>query len=192
MPADDEPLIAFATLAEFEAWVAAQPAGSTGLWLKLAKKSAGVPSITYAEALDVALCYGWIDGVKATIDESYWKQRFTPRRPRSKWSKINTEKVAALTAAGRMRPGGQREVDAAKADGRWEAAYHSQSANAVPPELQAALDADPAAAAAFAAMSSANRYAMTFRVHDAKRPETKAKRVAQYIAMLHEGRLLHP
>jgi uncharacterized protein YdeI (YjbR/CyaY-like superfamily) len=191
MPAD-EPLLAFANPAEFEEWVAARPAGSTGLWLKLAKKGVGVPSITYAEALDVALCYGWIDGVKGSIDESYWKQRFTPRRPRSKWSKVNTEKVAALTAAGRMRPGGQREVDAAKADGRWEAAYHSQSANVVPPQLRAALDADPVAAAAFAAMSSANRYAMTFRVHDAKKPETKARRVAEYIEMLREGRLPHP
>jgi uncharacterized protein YdeI (YjbR/CyaY-like superfamily) len=189
--ADELPIIAFAGAADFETWLAAEHAVAPGLWLKIAKKATGIDTVSYAEALDVALCYGWIDGQKASFDESYFLQRFTPRRARSKWSKINTDKVAALIAAGRMRPAGQREIDAAQADGRWEVAYHGQRANAVPPELQAALDADPVAAAAYAALNSANRYAMAYRVGEAKKPETKARRVAEYIAMLHDGRRIH-
>jgi uncharacterized protein YdeI (YjbR/CyaY-like superfamily) len=188
---DELPIIAFASAEDFSVWLDTEHVSSEGIWLKLAKKESGIASVTYAHALDVALCYGWIDGQKKPFDDAYWLQRFTPRRTRSKWSKINTEKVAALVAAGRMRPAGLQEIEAAKADGRWDAAYSAQSTATVPPELQAALDADPVAAAAFATLNSTNRYAFIYRVTEAKRPETRARRVAQFIEMLHDGRRLH-
>lgn len=191
-PPVSPPVIAFTNRDDFAGWLDAQHADApAGIWLKLAKKGSGIDSITYAEALDIALRYGWIDGQKKGLDESYWLQRFTPRRARSIWSKINRDKATALIELGQMRPAGLREVEAAKADGRWETAYESQRGASVPPELQEALDADPVAVAAFATLDSPNRYAFIFRVATAKRSETKAKRVAEFIAMLHDGRRIH-
>lgn len=188
----DLPILAFASGRDFEAWLAEHHATARGLWIKFAKKAAGLPTVVYAEALDVSLCYGWIDGQAASLDEVHYLQRFTPRRPRSMWSKINREKVAALTAAGRMRPAGQREVDAAKRDGRWDAAYDSPKNATVPDDLQRALDADAAAKAFFAALNGTNRYAILHRVHNAKMPETRARRIAQFVEMLAAGKKLHP
>src|SRR4051812_40675174 len=164
-------VLAFSSQAEFEAWMEANHAAVDGIWMKIAKKGTGTATCSAPEALDVCLCFGWIDGQRKTLDETYFLQKYTPRRARSKWSQINVAKVAELTAAGRMRPAGLAEVERAKADGRWEAAYPSQRNLAVPEDLQAALDADPVAAANFAGLSSQNRYAILYRLHDAKRPE---------------------
>lgn len=162
-----------------------------GIWLKIAKKESGIATVTYAEALDVALCYGWIDGQKNTLDETWWLQRFTPRRATSRWSKVNTEKVQALIEAGRMQPPGMKEIEAAKADGRWDRAYDRQAVAQVPPDLQAAFDANPKAAEFFATLTGANRYAVLYRIHDAKRPQTRADRIAKFVAMLERGETLH-
>ncbi|MFJ6404010.1 YdeI family protein [Streptomyces hydrogenans] len=184
--------VTFDSAEAFEEWLGEHHADSAGIWLKLRKKGPGVVALDYAQALDVALCYGWIDGQKAKFDDLWWLQRFTPRRRTSRWSKINREKVAALTAQGRMRPPGQAEVDRAKADGRWEAAYDSARTITVPDDLAAALAADPAAAASFETLDGANRYAILYRVHDAKRPETRARRIEQFVAMLAKGEKPHP
>jgi uncharacterized protein YdeI (YjbR/CyaY-like superfamily) len=181
----------FAGPAELEQWLEANAADSPGLWLKIAKKGAPEPSVTYAEALDLALCFGWIDSQKRGLDETHFLQRFTPRRPRGRWSKINREKVEALESSGAMRPAGAAEVAAAKADGRWEAAYAGARTIEVPDDLQAALDANPAAAAAFKDLDGANRYAILYRLHDAKRPETRARRLAKFLTMLERGEKLH-
>ncbi|MEO8083255.1 MAG: YdeI/OmpD-associated family protein, partial [Ardenticatenales bacterium] len=178
--------------AAFAAWLAEHHAASTGIWLRIAKSASGIPSVTYAEALDEALCYGWIDGQKKGYDADAWLQKFTPRRPKSIWSKINRDKVAALITAGRMQPAGLAEVERAKADGRWDAAYDSQRTAEVPADLLAALDADEDARAFFATLNSANRYAVLWRIQTAKRPETRAKRVADLVAMLGRGEKLHP
>lgn len=188
----DLPTLAFASARDFEAWLAENHTTAKGVWIKFAKKASGVPTVVYAEALDTALCHGWIDGQAASLDEVHYLQRFTPRRPRSLWSKINREKVAALTAAGRMRPAGQREVDAAKRDGRWDAAYDSPKNATVPDDLQRALDADVAAKTFFATLNGTNRYAILHRVHNAKKPETRARRIAQFVEMLAAGRKLYP
>jgi uncharacterized protein YdeI (YjbR/CyaY-like superfamily) len=187
-----QPVRGFATTAEFEDWLVEQGDADEGLWVKLSKKGAPTATIGYAEVLESALCFGWIDGQKRPLDEHYWLQRFTPRRPRSKWSKINRDRVTALTEAGRMRPAGLREVELAKADGRWEAAYASQRTVDVPEELQAALDADPEAAAFFAELDSANRYAVLYRVHEAKRAATRTARIEKFVAMLHAHETIHP
>jgi uncharacterized protein YdeI (YjbR/CyaY-like superfamily) len=150
-----------------------------------------VTTVTYAEALQVALCFGWIDGQARGLDETYYLQRFTPRTTRSKWSKINRDHVARLTKAGRMRPAGVAAVEAAKADGRWDAAYDSPSTASVPDDLQAELDASPKAAAFFATLSSANRYAILYQIQDAKRPETRARRIAKYVGMCERGETVH-
>lgn len=192
MPKDALPEAGFDTAAAWESWLAEQHNGSCGVWLKIAKKGSGVTSVSYAEALDVALCYGWIDGQKGSLDDDYWLQRFTPRKPGSRWSKINTGKAAALIEAGRMRPAGLREVELAKADGRWDRAYEGQRAMTVPQDLERELAANDAARAFFQTISSVNRYAILYRIGDAKRPETRARRIAQYVAMLAEGRTLHP
>lgn len=189
--ADDLPILSFASTAAFEAWLEAEHAHAAGLWLKIAKKDTGIATVTHAEALDVALCFGWIDGQRRGLDERWFLQRFTPRRRRSRWSKINTDHVARLVAAGRMRPAGLAEVEAAQADGRWDAAYAGQRTATVPPDLQAALDANPRAAAFFATLRGANRYAVLYRVQDAKRPETRARRIATFVAMLARGETLH-
>jgi uncharacterized protein YdeI (YjbR/CyaY-like superfamily) len=189
---DELPILEFATPAAWEAWLAREHAPAPGVWLKLAKRGSGHASVTYAEALDVALAFGWIDGRKGRFDEAWWLQRFTPRTPTSRWSQVNRAKALALIEAGRMHPAGMREVERARADGRWDAAYASQRTMDVPADLQAALDADPAAAACFATLDRANRYAVLYRVQDAKRPATRARRIEQFVAMLAAGEKLHP
>jgi uncharacterized protein YdeI (YjbR/CyaY-like superfamily) len=193
MPAhDDLEIVAFASAADFEAWLEAEHARSPGLMLKIAKKGTGIPTVTHAEALDIAICFGWIDAIRRALDDTWFLQRFSPRRPRSRWSQINRDKVTALIEAGRMRPAGLLEVERAKEDGRWDAAYAGYRAATVPEDLQAALDAEPAAAAAFATLDSRNRYAILYRVDDAKRPDTRARRIATFIAMLARGERPHP
>jgi uncharacterized protein YdeI (YjbR/CyaY-like superfamily) len=187
-----QPIILFASAEAWELWLEAQPADSAGLWLKLAKKGCATPSIDYATALESALCFGWIDGQKRPYDESYWLQRFCPRTARSRWSKINRDKATALTESGRLRPAGLREVELARQDGRWDAAYASQASAQVPADLQAALDADPRAAEFFATLDRANRYAVLYRVHEAKRADTRAKRIEKFVAMLHAHETIHP
>lgn len=191
MPSDELPILPFASAVAWEAWLEEEHARAAGVWLRIAKKDSGIATVTYAEALDVALCFGWIDGQKRGFDATWFLQRFTPRTQRSRWSKINTEHVARLIAEGRMRPAGLAHVEAARADGRWEAAYASQANATVPPDLRAALDANPAAAARFATLSGANRYAILYRVQDAKRPETRARRIDRFVAMLARGETLH-
>lgn len=186
----DLPILAFEDGEAWERWLLAN-ADAKGLWLKIAKKEAGVVTVTYAEALDVALCHGWIDGQKRACDARCFLQRFTPRRAKSLWSKINIGHVERLTAAGRMRAGGQREIDAAKADGRWDAAYDGARSMETPPELAAALAKNRKAKAFFETLNSANRYAVCWRVQTAKKPETKAKRVEALVAMLARGEKLH-
>ena len=188
----DLPIIAFASPAAWEAWLAEQHAISSGLWLKIAKKDAGVETVSYAEALQVALCYGWIDGQKDKLDGDYWLQRFTPRKPRSKWSKINREKAERLITQGRMQPAGLREVEQAKADGRWDAAYDGQRTAGIPDDLRQALEQNPKAAEFFASLDSANRYAILYRLQEAKKPETRARRLERYVAMLNEQQKIHP
>jgi uncharacterized protein YdeI (YjbR/CyaY-like superfamily) len=192
MATDELPVMSFESTDAWDSWLAAHHADSPGLWLKIAKKGAAGATISYSDALDVALCHGWIDGQKGRYDDDYWLQRFTPRKPASKWSKINTERVAALTASGRMRPAGLREVERAQADGRWEQAYESQSRIAVPEDLARALAANERARAFFATLDSANRYAILYRISAAKRPETRAKRIDTYVAMLSEHKKIHP
>jgi uncharacterized protein YdeI (YjbR/CyaY-like superfamily) len=169
-----------------------QHANSAGIWLKLRKKGAGIAALDYAQALDVALCYGWIDGQKCKFDDQHWLQRFTPRKPNSKWSKINRDKVAALTEHGRMRPAGLAEVQRAKTDGRWQAAYDGARTSSVPDDLVAALAANPTAAEFFETLDRQNRFAILYRIQDVKKPETRARRVETYVAMLAEGKKLRP
>ncbi|HWK28066.1 MAG TPA: YdeI/OmpD-associated family protein [Solirubrobacter sp.] len=182
---------AFASVGEFETWLEEHHAAVDGLWLRIAKKASGVPSVTAAEALEVALCFGWIDGQRRPLDETHFLQKYTPRRARSKWSKRNVGLVEALIAAGRMRPAGLAEVERAKADGRWDGAYASASTIEVPPDLQAELDARPQAAAFFATLKGNNRYSILYRLHDAKRPETRARRLREFVAMLERGETLY-
>jgi len=180
-------LIFFEGPAEFDAWLHEHGAAETELWIKYAKKGSGLQSISYDQALDVALCHGWIDGLVRSIDETYYSQRWTPRRARSKWSKRNCGKVEELIATGRMLPAGLAEIEKAKQDGRWEAAYAGPATIEMPDDLLAALTANAEAAKIFEALSSQNRYAILLRVHDAKRPETRAKRIAQFVERLAEG-----
>jgi uncharacterized protein YdeI (YjbR/CyaY-like superfamily) len=193
MGADDGlPTITFASPAEWEEWLEKNHALSGGVWIKMAKKGTGIESVRYPEVLESALCFGWIDGRREALDERYFLQRYTPRRARSKWSRINREKAERLIAEGRMRPAGLAEVERAKADGRWEAAYESQSSRAVPDDLQRELDARPKAKAFFDELSSQNRYAIVYRLQDAKRPETRARRLAKFVAMLEAGETIYP
>lgn len=184
-------IIGFGDAVAFDAWLAAEPRTSKGLWLKLAKKGTKVASLSKADAIDAALCHGWIDGQLDKYDEASWLVRFTPRKPASKWSEINRARAVELIAQGRMRPAGLAEVEAAKADGRWDAAYAPASTAQVPPDLQAAFDASPEAAAFFATLKGANRYAVLYRVSTAKKPETRAKRIAEFVAMLQRGETIH-
>ena len=185
------PILAFASRAAWAAWLDAHHADSAGLWLALPKKGAAEAGVSYADALEVALCYGWIDGQKGTLNERFWLQRFTPRRPGSIWSRVNRDKALALMARGAMQPAGLREVERAQADGRWEAAYEPASTMAVPDDLQQALDANPAAAEFFARLDRTNRYAILHRLHTAKKPETRTRRLASFVAMLADGKKLH-
>ncbi len=186
------PILSFATPRKWEEWLAKNHQTSKGLWLKIAKKGTQTSTVQYAEALEVALCHGWIDGQKGALDEEFWLQKFTPRGPRSKWSKINREKADALVESGRMKPAGLAEIERAKADGRWEAAYDSQSKATVPEDLQKELDVHPDAAAFFATLESSNRYAILYRIHEAKKPETRAKRIEKFVGMLKRGEKVHP
>jgi uncharacterized protein YdeI (YjbR/CyaY-like superfamily) len=181
-------LIFFEGPEQFEAWLHENGATETELWIKFAKKSSGLKSINYDQALDIALCHGWIDGLVRSVDDTYYSQRWTPRRPRSKWSKRNCGKVEELIAAGRMLPAGLAEIEKAKQDGRWEAAYAGPATIEMPDDLSAALAANPKAAEFFKTLNSQNRYAVLLRVHDAKRPETRARRITQFVEMLAEGR----
>jgi uncharacterized protein YdeI (YjbR/CyaY-like superfamily) len=192
MGADDDLPIHFPSPAAWEQWLQSNHALSSGVWIKMAKKDAPVESVRYPEVLEIALCYGWIDGRREALDERYFLQRFTPRRPRSVWSRINRETAERLIAEGRMRPAGLAEVERARADGRWEAAYQGQRGSAVPEDLQRELDGRPQAKAFFATLSAQNRYAIIFRLTQAKRPQTRARRLAQFIAMLEAGETIHP
>jgi uncharacterized protein YdeI (YjbR/CyaY-like superfamily) len=186
------PTLGFVTQHDWEEWLAMHHAETPGLWLKSAKKGSGIASITYAEALEGALCYGWIDGQKAALDDMWWLQKFTPRRAKSGWSKVNREKAEALIAAERMHPAGLRQVELARADGRWDAAYDSQSRSEVPDDLQAALEASPEAQTFFATLESANRYAILYRLQTAKTPQTRAKRLQTILGMLERHEKFHP
>ena len=191
MPAAELPTLPFASAAAWEAWLEAEHARAAGVWLRIAKRESGIATVTVAEAVEGALCFGWIDGQVASHDADWFLQRYTPRRPRSRWSRINRDRALELIAAGRMRPAGLAQVEAARADGRWEAAYASASTATVPDDLRAALDANPAAAAFFATLRGANRYAILYRVQDAKRPETRARRIDRFVTMLARGETLH-
>ncbi|MFL6700062.1 MAG: YdeI/OmpD-associated family protein [Vitreoscilla sp.] len=191
MPAADTAPMLFRNAKAFETWLKKHHATSDGVWLQIAKKGADKPSVTYAEAVDIALCWGWIDGLKKGLDDQHFLQRFTPRRARSIWSKINVDKVAALIAAGRMQPAGQAQVDAAKADGRWDKAYDGARTSTVPDDLQAALDANPKARQFFATVNATNRYAVLWRIQTAVKPETRAKRIAMLVEMLARGETVH-
>ncbi len=188
----DLPVIPFPSREAFKGWLAENGGSSSGLWVKFAKGGSGHPSVTKAEAVEEALAHGWIDGQQAKFDDEWWLTRFTPRRPRSKWSKVNTEIVARLIETGQMTPAGTREVESAKADGRWAVAYEPQSRATVPEDLQRALDANPAALEFFDTLKGANRYAILYRVQDAKRPETRSKRIADFVQMLSEECKLYP
>ena len=181
----------FKTAKAFETWLKKHHAKSDGLWLQIAKKGADEPSVTYPQAVEIALCWGWIDGQKMGLDDQHFLQRFTPRRARSIWSKINVDKVAALIDAGRMQPAGQAQIDAAKADGRWQQAYDGARTSTVPDDLQAALDATPAAKEFFATINASNRYAVLWRVQTAVKPETRARRIAQLVELLARGEVVH-
>lgn len=177
---------------QWAAWLRRHHASSAGVWLRISKKGADEPSISHPEALELALCYGWIDALRKSDGAHHWLQRFTPRSPRSLWSRINREKALELVEAGRMQPAGLKEMQRAQADGRWQAAYEPQSTSSVPADLQAAFESNPAAAAFFMTLDSRNRYAVLFRLHTAKKPETRARRLAGFVAMLARGETIHP
>jgi uncharacterized protein YdeI (YjbR/CyaY-like superfamily) len=185
----------FASEAAFETWLASHHATDTELWLKIHKKDSGLRSVTYAQALDVALCWGWIDGLKKSFDERSFLQRFTPRKPRSVWSRINREHVARLIASGRMTPYGLRHVDAAKADGRWDAAYapiRDATADTIPDDLRAAIAASPRALETFGTLNRQNLFALAFRTRNMKTPAGRARKIAQLVAMLERGETIVP
>lgn len=187
----DLPVIAFATQQAFDRWLSKEGARSAGIWMKLAKKASGIASISQKEAVETALCHGWIDGQLDSFDQDHWLIRFTPRQAKSKWSQKNCARIAALTAAGRMTPAGLAQVEFAKQDGRWDAAYASQRYATIPDDLTAALAKNKKAGAFFATISNSNRYAILYRLHDAKKPETRERRLADFIAMLARGETIH-
>jgi uncharacterized protein YdeI (YjbR/CyaY-like superfamily) len=189
--ADDLPVLHFATRDALEAWLAEHGQHAPGVWLKLARKGSDVTSVTYAEAIELGLACGWIDGQKRPLDDRFWLQRFTPRGARSRWSRINRDKAVALIEAGRMTPAGLAAVEQAKADGRWDRAYEGASTITVPDDLQRALDVNPHAAAFFATLDGTNRYAVLYRVGDCKKPETRARRIEKFVAMLARGERIH-
>lgn len=188
----NSPIIPFASRNGWEAWLDEHHATSVGVRIKFAKKGSGIEIVSHAEALEVALCYGWIDGQTEKFDDDYWLQRFTPRRPKSKWSKVNREKAVKLIEKGAMKPAGLREVERAKSDGRWDAAYDAQSKATVPNDLQRELENNYTAREFFAALDSRNRYAILHRIQDAKKPETRARRIEKYVAMLNEEKKIYP
>ena len=190
--ADTLPIISFATQQDWEAWLKVHHADTRGMWLKIAKKDTGIPSLSYAEAVESALCYGWIDGQKASCDDQYWLQKFTPRSPKSRWSQVNCDKATALLASDRMQPAGRRQVEEAQADGRWEAAYASQSKISIPDDFQRELDDNQQAQEFFTTLNSVNRYAILFRIHTAKKPATRSARIQKFIEMLANQQKLYP
>lgn len=185
------PILGFADEAKFATWLAAQPADASGLWLKLTKKGSGEASLSKAEAIDAALCHGWIDGQLDKLDDAFFLVRFTPRKARSKWSEVNRKRAGELIAEGWMQPAGFAQIEAAKADGRWEAAYAPASTAQVPPDLQTALDASPKAASFFATLTGANRYAILYRIGAVKKAETRARKIEHFVAMLERGETVH-
>lgn len=187
----EQPIVPFANAAAFRRWLKTNHAEHGGIWMQLAKKDSGIPSITYAEALDEALCYGWIDGQKKSFDAQYWLQKFTKRGARSVWSQINIDHIERLTTAGRMQPAGQAAVDAARADGRWEQAYRSSSSHELPEDFLTSVHQHPEAKAFLATLNKKNRYAIYFRLTTAKKPETRARRFEQLLEMLKRGEKLH-
>ena len=188
----DLPVIAFSSRQAFDVWLTSQPADCRGLWLKIAKKSSGIASISRAEAVDSALCHGWIDGQLDSFDGDYWLIRFTPRQSASQWSEINRARAQELVALGRMRPAGVKEMERAKKDGRWDAAYAGQSKAQVPDDLARALAKSKKAKAFFETLDSKNRFSILYRVHSAKKPEARAARIEKFVAMLVEGETLYP
>lgn len=188
----NQPIMVFDTVEAWWRWLEEEASVSSGLWMQIAKKGSTHSTISYDQALEVALCFGWIDGQKKGLDDAFWLQRFTPRGKRSIWSKINREKAERLIIEGRMQPSGIAEVERAKADGRWDAAYESQSKIAVPDDLQVALDANPKAKAFFESLNSVNRYAILFRIHNVKKAETRAKKIAQFVQMLADEKSIYP
>jgi uncharacterized protein YdeI (YjbR/CyaY-like superfamily) len=189
---DGRPVLRFSSPGDWRDWLAAEHAAGDGVWIEIAKKAAGVASVDHDQAVEEALCFGWIDGQVRRVDDAWFMQRFTPRRKRSKWSRLMREKAEELIAEGRMQPAGLAEVERARADGRWENAYEPPSTATIPADLQEAFDAAPAAAAFFAELDANNRYAILHRLHDAKRPETRARRIAKFVAMLAAGEKIHP
>jgi uncharacterized protein YdeI (YjbR/CyaY-like superfamily) len=192
---DPKQMKSFKNASAFERWLAANHARESELWLKIHKKDSGLPTVTYAEALDAALCWGWIDGIRKAYDENSFLQRFTPRKPKSIWSQTNREHIARLTAAGRMTAHGQRHVDAAKADGRWDAAYapiRSVTASTIPTDLRAAIEANPRAKKAFGTLGRTNLFALVFRTNNMKTPAGRAKKIATLVAMLARGETIVP
>lgn len=187
-----EPRLTFPDQNAWEDWLSQNGGTSTGVWLRLAKRGASQPTLSYEAALESALCHGWIDGQKQAENEEYWLQRFTRRSARSIWSRLNKERAEALIAAGRMLPTGMREIERAKEDGRWEAAYASASNSVVPDDLQAALDANPKAKAFFATLNSRNRFAILFRIQNVKKAATRARKIEEFIGMLDRGETIHP
>ena len=191
MPAKDLPILEFPHRSAWGRWLEEHHESSAGVWLKIAKKGSGRTTVTFPEALKEAIRCGWIDGQKGAHDDSFWLQRFGPRGPRSKWSQVNRRKATELIEQGRMRPAGIAQVEAAKQDGRWEAAYAPQSTVIVPDEFRRALDANPKANEFFAKLKRSERYSFLYRIYDAKRPETRARRIREYVAMLSEGKTIH-
>jgi len=185
------PIIGFADQKELEDWLTGQPADAAGVWIKFAKKGGGKSSLSKVEAIDAALCHGWIDGQLDKYDDTHWLVRFTPRKPRSKWSEVNRTRALQLIEEGQMSKTGLAQVNAARADGRWNAAYAPVSTAEVPPDLQEALDQSPRAAAFFATLTGANRYAILYRISAVKKPDTRARKIAAYIAMLERGETIH-
>jgi uncharacterized protein YdeI (YjbR/CyaY-like superfamily) len=190
--AAEQPAVRCGSRAEWEAWLADNHESSPGIWLMIAKKDGGASSVSYPEALEAALCYGWIDGRKGALDDVHWLQRFTPRTARSRWSRINRDKAQALIDGGMMHAAGLREVERARADGRWDAAYEGQRTAAVPPDLEQALAANAAAREFFTTLNSANRYAIIYRINDAKRAQTRAQRIAKFVTMLASQETIYP
>lgn len=189
---DTIPTMTFATQQDWETWLNEHHLETTGIWLKIAKKDARISSVSYAEALESALCYGWIDGQKASFDQHYWLQKFTPRRPRSIWSQVNCDKATALIADGRMQPAGLFQVESAKRDGRWASAYASQRTITIPDDFQRELDANPKAKDFFNTLDRSNRYAILWRIQTAKKPETRVARITTFIEMLANHEKIHP
>ena len=188
---NDLPVLAFASQSNWADWLAKNHDKSDGLWLKVAKKDSGIPSVTIVEALDMALCYGWIDGQRGSFDDKYYLQKYTPRRPKSTWSKINVEKVKRLITSGQMQPAGLAAIEAAKADGRWAKAYDGQKTMTVPKDFQAALNKNKKAKAFFATLNSVNRYAILFRIHNVKKAETRTRKIKQFIEMLEKNEKIY-